>query len=402
MERINLNVISVSKPVKLRKRGKKFRKNFCSQVRSCSKWYLKYAREPNALLNLLKWAGLMDETNKSVRRVLLPTVTALFILVTLDSIVISVLGAIENPEYQLLDLHMSNYIFGLSTWIVLIQRKKFVSTLLRMHHEIRPYVEKKATDTFTYLISFLPFISTVMFVCTKDRAGITAFLAYGYPVTTPHIQILVVLFKSIIYNILYPIFPNLIIFLLCMLCHRVSRQIRDLTSEVSKFSPEEFSISKQTAVVNYKRKIDEFLGILQKVFSLPSFLLCAANFISCCTHVGWFVWIYTNNEDWAMEISYIFIFINSTASLLAFLWTAGGLPLDMEALVNEFCKKLQCRLIHRGKADEIDLGKGLNEEPSFVLSGCGIVYFRRSTILSLIASIITYTLLLLNTVHHGA
>ncbi|KAF8767067.1 hypothetical protein HNY73_020069 [Argiope bruennichi] len=318
-------------------------------------------------------------------------------LATLDSIIVLTLKAIKEPEFRLLTLYMNNYIFGLSVWIDLRRRKNFLSTLLQMHHEIRPFVEKNLTNTFVYFINFLLAIQSITFVCANVRGGMAEFYAYGYPVTSPYNQVFLILFKAILYNILYPIFPTLMTFLLALICHRISSQIRDLTSEISEFSPEEFSNSKQMAAFNCKRKIDEALFILQKVFSFPSLLLCTSHFICCCIHIGWFILLYNSDKIWALKINYTIAFMNSAISLLVFLWAVGGLPLEMEAFKNEFRRKLQHRLILRGKADEIDLGKALNEEPTFVLSGCGIVYFRRSTILSLIASIITYTLLLLNT-----
>ncbi|GBO13028.1 hypothetical protein AVEN_3029-1 [Araneus ventricosus] len=82
-------------------------------------------------------------------------------------------------------------------------------------------------------------------------------------------------------------------------------------------------------------------------------------------------------------------------SLLACLWAAGDLPLELEAFNEEFLKKEQFRLLVNARTDGIDFKKHLSERPVFVLTGCDIIQYKRGAILTLAGAILTYTLLIL-------
>ncbi|GBN42386.1 hypothetical protein AVEN_174261-1 [Araneus ventricosus] len=372
---------------------KKIRNNFQTQN---TKWYLKYINEPNVFIYLLYWMGLLEDSDTTLeRRVTHRIVLAIFLLVSLDVVVITVLRAIYDASLREFLISMSTYILGLFILYEMRRKRKFMSILLRMLQEVQPHAEKKKTCNLFYSICFAHVIPIVLHSCPKFRAQTAWFLAYCNPINDPHNQVLLILLKGTANSILYPIFPTLVLFLLCMLCQRICYEIRRLTSEISKVTPKEFTVSKQVDILRSKRKVEDILNILQNLFYSSSFFICMANFCFCCTQIGWVVGIYGLENDWTMLTLFFLQFACSATSLLACLWVVGGLPIEMQAFVKEFQQKIEHRTMLKGREDEVNFGRRLDERSVFVLSGCDIIHFERSSILALAASVLTYTLLLI-------
>ncbi|GBN90259.1 hypothetical protein AVEN_54753-1 [Araneus ventricosus] len=372
---------------------KNIRNNFQMQN---TKLYLKDVNQANVFLYLLYWMGLLEDSDTTLgRRVTHLVVLAIFLLVSLDVVVITVLRAIYDSNLRELLIFMSTYIIGLFIFIEMRRKRKILSILLRMLQEVRPHAEKKKTRNLFYSICFAHVIPIVLHACSKFSAHTAWFLAYCNPINDPQNQVLLILLKGTANSILYPIFPTLVLFFLCMLCQRICYEIRRLTSEISKVSPKEFTVSKQVDILRRKRNVEDILNILQNLFYSSSFFICMANFCCCCTQIGWVVGIYRLENVWTMLTLFFLQLACSAASLLACFWVAGGLPIQMQAFIKEFQQKIEHRLMLRGREDEVNFGGRLDERSVFVLSGYDIIHFKRSSILALAASVLTYTLLLI-------
>ncbi|GFS59902.1 uncharacterized protein TNIN_370431 [Trichonephila inaurata madagascariensis] len=179
-----------------------------------------------------------------------------------------------------------------------------------------------------------------------------------------------------------------------MLCQRLCGLINHLTTKVEKCPLDKFTVSAQSNILKLKTRIDDVMILMQKMLYLPSFLACILNFCSCCCAVAWLALGYNKESDESLFTLFSLFLIISVASQLAYFWFVGGLPIALDAFREEFCKKVQHRLLSVGRTEEIDFEKGLYQKPSFVLSGCDVFYFRRSSILGLVGAILTYTLLL--------
>ncbi|GBN88187.1 hypothetical protein AVEN_245095-1 [Araneus ventricosus] len=372
---------------------RKIRNNF--QVQN-TKWYLKYVNEPNVFIYLLYWMGLLEDSDTTLEgRVTHRIVLAIFMLVSLDVVVITVLRAIYDSNLRELLIFMNTYILGLFIFLEMRRKRMFMSVLLRMLQEVQPHAEKKKTCNLFYSICIAHVIPIVLHASSKFRAQTAWFLAYCNLINDPHNQVLLILLKGTANSILYPIFPTLVLFFLCMLCQRICYEIRHLTSEISKVSPNEFTVSKQVDILRSYRKVEDILNILQNLFYSSSFFICMANFCFCCTQIGWVVGIYGLENDWTLLTLFFLQLACSAASLLACLWVVGGLPIEMQVFIKEFLQKIEHRTMLRGREDEVNFGRRLDEKSVFVLSGCDIIHFERSSILALAASVLTYTLLLM-------
>ncbi|KAG8191097.1 hypothetical protein JTE90_008409 [Oedothorax gibbosus] len=74
-------------------------------------------------------------------------------------------------------------------------------------------------------------------------------------------------------------------------------------------------------------------------------------------------------------------------------WVAGGIPLELKKLRKAFTEKSKKRALLGFALESTVFEKLQTENEDFELSGCGILIFRRSSILGVLGNILTYGLL---------
>ncbi|GBO24233.1 hypothetical protein AVEN_268900-1 [Araneus ventricosus] len=169
-----------------------------------------------------------------------------------------------------------------------------------------------------------------------------------------------------------------------------------LTVRIRNYSPEEFTVIQQKEVLKHQSRLADVAQLLQEVFSVPSFLIAVAHFSNCIIVIAVMVDKFFQGSHYVFLIQWIFMITNSCGGLLACLWMAGRLPMEAGILHETFRKKMRQRLLSVGRKDETRYEKELAEKSNFVLSGCGIVYFQRSSIAALAGTILTYAILLIS------
>ncbi|GBN26852.1 hypothetical protein AVEN_162504-1 [Araneus ventricosus] len=201
--------------------------------------------------------------------------------------------------------------------------------------------------------------------------------------------------QSSLWAFIYPTSVNLIVLLYCFVCQNFCRQINRITRDIRECRVQNFTLSKQANISAQEARIGDLLHLTQRVFSVPSFLISAAHFCSCITVLGSLILdASTYIKNYTLLCQSVLLFLNSSGGLLACLWTAGGFTLAEHQLKDAFRRKMRERLHLFGKVDEECFQNELLQKPSFLMSGCGIVYFQRSSILTLLGTILTYTILL--------
>ncbi|GIY10521.1 hypothetical protein CDAR_215101 [Caerostris darwini] len=196
---------------------------------------------------------------------------------------------------------------------------------------------------------------------------------------------------------IYPTWINLVVMLFSVICLHVSRLIRLLRVDIERCSLTEFTTLKQVEIEKYVMKISGVVKLLQKVLSVPSFLLSTAHLCTCIPTLGMLVLPGGLSMPAVALGLMVFMFTNSFGGLLAYLWIAGGLPIEADRLKEVFRSKLlQARLSANGVGEACPNGMKFLKVSNFELSGCEIVYFRRSSILALAGTILTYTVLLIS------
>ncbi|GBO09901.1 hypothetical protein AVEN_257779-1, partial [Araneus ventricosus] len=170
-----------------------------------------------------------------------------------------------------------------------------------------------------------------------------------------------------------------------------------ITDEIESCSAQEFTISRQRDILGREAEIERLVRFIQKIFSVPSFLIATAHFSACTSIFGAFIVdskIYT--KDYVVLNQLVVVFLSSSGGLLACLWAAGGLPIEEDRFKDTFRRKTKQRLQLVNGKNERYIQYQILEKPTFVLSGCEIIYFRRSSILSLAGTVLTYTILLIS------
>ncbi|GFU33340.1 uncharacterized protein NPIL_173871 [Nephila pilipes] len=129
---------------------------------------------------------------------------------------------------------------------------------------------------------------------------------------------------------------------------------------------------------------------MQDTFSLPSFSVITTNLLSCCSVLG--INLHEVNSK-ARVTSVLFFGIPNLISLIAVLWTAGGLLVEQHKLKGTFYKKVHLRFLMLRYSEEPQCKRELLDMPDFVLNGCNIFSYTRSSILAAVGTLLTYTLL---------
>ncbi|GBN28605.1 hypothetical protein AVEN_170186-1 [Araneus ventricosus] len=249
----------------------------------------------------------------------------------------------------------------------------------------------------------MPVMYSISMTLTSDKRVSARFEAYGYETENVLVQVLLIYTKSFLYFLVHPTLGNIVALLYCTLCKRCCTMIQVLTKEILHTSPKTFGTAKQIQILRRKAKIDDVLEHLQKTFSVPTLLIVVGNFLSCATVLGWFLYADSSKYQFdkmnkVNEIIYesLFYGLSSFGCLTGILWVAGGLPVQMQRFKEAFCKKAHLRLICFENLEEPQLKKELFEKPEVVLSGCDIIFFKRSTVLAVFGTLLTYTVLVVN------
>ncbi|GBO31031.1 hypothetical protein AVEN_38044-1 [Araneus ventricosus] len=87
--------------------------------------------------------------------------------------------------------------------------------------------------------------------------------------------------------------------------------------------------------------------------------------------------------------------INVVIPLILMFWIPEQIPLEMEDLNKIIRCKYEMRASSGTVSENSTVEKLLLEKKIFVVSGCHLIFFRRSNILSVLGSALTYGLLLI-------
>ncbi|GIX75016.1 hypothetical protein CEXT_555741 [Caerostris extrusa] len=73
-----------------------------------------------------------------------------------------------------------------------------------------------------------------------------------------------------------------------------------------------------------------------------------------------------------------------------------GVPIELNEFKAVFYKKAFVRMMSSTTLEEPKLERWLFDKPHFVFTGCDIVSYRRSTVLAVVGTLLTYTVLVIN------
>ncbi|KAG8186597.1 hypothetical protein JTE90_019919 [Oedothorax gibbosus] len=212
------------------------------------------------------------------------------------------------------------------------------------------------------------------------------------PPIPPAVADFLILTKTSLQVGIYPMLSDTFVLLFCTLCMQCSRYISCLRFEIEKCTLEAFDTHKQVNIARSFSNMMTILKDLQKVFSLPSFLMFATHYCACSTLLGWFVLGEISSVSKILQI--LFYFSNSSVCLIACLWVPGKLPIEIDKMKEAFRSKYRYRWFHLGVMEENVFEKAFGEQHTFVLTGVRFIEFKQSSILAVVGTILSYTLVL--------
>ncbi|GBN09597.1 hypothetical protein AVEN_178733-1 [Araneus ventricosus] len=150
---------------------------------------------------------------------------------------------------------------------------------------------------------------------------------------------------------------------------------------------------KQIEILKRRLRVVKILEETQGIFSTATFVICTANFTSCLTDLSQII-LYASQNIGVTIISVLFGSTSAVASLACIFLCAGQVPIEMKR-ISTITRRLFEQKAIWGIAEENAVVERLmlNEEEC-TLSGCELIFFKKSTVLTLIGTILTYGLLI--------
>ncbi|GFR19935.1 uncharacterized protein TNCT_165111 [Trichonephila clavata] len=352
--------------------------------------------KPVVLFKFMIWVGLLAESDQnSLYRISSLAFKVLLISINL-SLWISSLTAFSG-DWKTLSAYLTSFLLTTGVYFAIYCRRQALMVVLKKLSKISKSSDEKTVNFITILILCLPAIYSILqAIVFDDNPWFSRFETYGYDIENHTLKILYISTKFFLYALVHPAFTCLVTLLQCVLCQRFCALINDLTQKVMQVSSEDFDSSKQTDILRLKAKIDEIFENLQYVFSVPSFLVTAINFLTCGAMIGWLLYV----DDLSILppfaiVEIAFYIVIDFSSLIALLWVTGNVPVELKKLKCEFYKKIRSRILYFSHGGETQLRKELFGHSNFTFSGCDIISFKRSTILALSGTLVTYTFLVI-------
>ncbi|GFX84389.1 uncharacterized protein TNCV_4134991 [Trichonephila clavipes] len=162
-------------------------------------------------------------------------------------------------------------------------------------------------------------------------------------------------------------------------------------SVVFHYSPEEFGPSEQIEILRQKAKIDDIIEELQDIFSLPSFFVIVSNIFVCSSILGI---ILTGIYSGMVIVTAVFFCIPNLVCIIIVIWVAGGLPVEQHKLKGAYYKRAHSRFLIVMTSEKPQYKKEILDTPDFVLNGCGIFSYTRSSIFTLTGMLLTYAFII--------
>ncbi|GFT33481.1 uncharacterized protein NPIL_668811 [Nephila pilipes] len=220
------------------------------------------------------------------------------------------------------------------------------------------------------------------------------FFRYGMEGGDKNKMYMIACYKYFMYCLLFPTLPNLVSITYCVSCQICCKYIRQLCIKAENCSPKMFTPGKQIGFLKDRKQITKLAEEIQAVFSQTSFIICMANFMSCLSSLSQIIFYISQNVAPTI-IEILFILSSALASMLSIFYNAGQIPKEMKRF-SQILRALHEDRILSGIVQENSLvEKLILDENIFVLSGCDLIFFTRSGILTVLGTILTYGLLIL-------
>ncbi|GFV20510.1 uncharacterized protein TNCV_4142711 [Trichonephila clavipes] len=283
---------------------------------------------------------------------------------------------------------------NLMSWFILRQKRLKLTYLVGKLKDIHVSTYTKKSNSVAFFIFFLPLVYSVLYTIDCATELTPPFQIYGMEMENTLVEILFISVSKYLQFFIDVTLPCLVAYVYCILCFHCSSGINILTQQVDQHTPETFGPQQQIVILRKKAEIDDVLDDIQNVFSMSAFFAIISCLMNCCNVLG--IKLIPNLKHLYMTdvIEVVFYGTAGLLCLTATLWVAGGLAIELSNLKEAFYKRAHSRFLLFPSLKEPNCKQELLEKPEFVLMGCNILSYRRSSLFTLVGALLTYTVLI--------
>ncbi|GFU45839.1 uncharacterized protein NPIL_572391 [Nephila pilipes] len=352
---------------------------------------------PRLLFVFLRWSGLVEEPKKQYKLRKTWIFLCCMVLLAWSHTLAGYIIYFEAHRTGQILAYLLIMPCSIVIWYTIQQKRKRLMTLMRKLQIMYSSNHVKTSQCFAFIIFGLPLIYCIaLFFCfftTRSHIGI-----FDKTLTSPLVRTMFICIVRCLQFFCFPTFHCVIALLYCILCLRCTTLIRKLAQEINMCSPESFGPGDQFSILRRKSEIDCILDIIQDIFSLPSFFIVLSSFLSLYRVLAFNLTSRVIHYSSLTATVSLFYGVTGFFCFTSILWVAGGVPVELNKLKEKFYKKVHLRFIVLAITKEPKYKQEILEAPEFVLTGCGILSYRRSSILTLVGTLLTYTVLIINTI----
>ncbi|GFR19171.1 uncharacterized protein TNCT_3401 [Trichonephila clavata] len=350
---------------------------------------------PKLLHSVLHWTSLIESSKNTIWN----RTTSVIFGILLHFACFNVWYIAETHfQAKLIKVGLSyliSYSLTVVIWYTTIYKRKHLKNLLENIKDIKSFPGEKIINLFVSLLCTIPIALSTVEASSLNNSKEGKMYTYGNNTGNDLMNVLFYM-QIILYYVIYPTYTNIMALLYGTLCLRCFVHINVLSTEVVHCSPKTFGLPKQLDILKRKAKIKEILIIIQDLFSLPILLIIISNAAMCGSATGYLLTESWNETFMAMKIEVAYYGINAFVCVVSILWVAGALPIEMNKFKETFHSKTHSRLLYYHTKDELYLKREVVNEPDFVLTGCEIISYKRSTVLAFVGTLLTYTVLVIS------
>ncbi|GFQ78485.1 uncharacterized protein TNCT_615951 [Trichonephila clavata] len=351
---------------------------------------------PHILLGFLYCTGFVDRHLISKTK----SAASVFFIISLHFTILDLLfTSVENHDDEFLKVsiaYISSYGLTVAVWYSTWWKRKQIGNLLLKIKRISSPLSGKVINYLALINFSMSLIIPVVLGMNNRKIQNSYFYTYGYDIDNFWAKTAIVSTRIFISFSIYPTYTSTLALFYVYVCLCCITYLKSLSKRMAECPCKSFDLSFQRDILKKKAKIFDLLLRIQDIFSLPAFFIIVANIMICSSIAGWHMMKSWSDSDYLWKIESIYFGINAFLCTVSIICVAGSVPIELDRFKETFHQKSHQRLIFFCNWEELLLKLDLFNEPNLVLSGWQVISFRKSTILTLIGTLLTYTLFIMN------
>lgn len=356
-----------------------------------------YINEYGLLYKFLEYLGLLGDAKISAKKKAL----TIFLQVSVFVIYADYLCMciINYPVYFMLSgtylpYFLPNSISVLTFYIFAIRKEKIINVLQLLQLKIISKPASNVNKKFLFVILLDAFYSVTFIAMSFEEPLFLVWYAYKME-NSIYFKYFIAIVRFFAHSFLNPFFIHLVSLLYCELCRRCTVILRYNRFAAESLLCRQFSIKDVLSQIQNRRKAVDIINTFQNTFSLFATFICFATIGCCFSVISYFLNYKAEYRNPAIYES-IFYFFVSLINLLFIVECASAVPREMQCQSELHSKIAETEIFDKISTQNSNMARNFLHEPKVTLSASELFFFTRKISLSVIGSMLTYSLLLVN------